>query len=87
MAIDEPGHDPLPCGIDAPHLASIAVGQILWKRPDALDAVPLDDHGLIEGGRISRAVYQSTVLDDESMIALATHIDLLCNRMTRRREV
>jgi hypothetical protein len=81
MAIDETRHDPLPCGIDDLHVVSIAMGPILRKRPDALDTVTLNDHSLIGGRRVPCAVYQGAVLDDESMFALAPHIDLLCKRM------
>ena len=57
---------------------------VLWKRADTLDAVALDDNGLIGGGRVPRAVYQGAVLNDDCLLPLATHIDLLCKRMAGR---
>ena len=50
---------------------------VLWKRPDTLDAVGLDDNGLIGDGRSPQAVYQGAVLNHECLVFLATHIDLL----------
>src|SRR5919109_1139919 len=44
-----------------------AAPDVLWKRANALNAVALDDDGLIGGGRIPGAVDQGAVLNDDGV--------------------
>jgi hypothetical protein len=63
MRIDEPGHDPLSTRVDHLDAPAILERDIGRKRAHALDAVALDNDGIVARRRPAGAVDQAAVAD------------------------
>src|SRR5262249_20912236 len=77
VAIDEPGHDPVPGGVDDAYRTPILDADVLGQPPDAANAAPLDDDGVVRARRASGAVDQRAVTNDERSRVLIGHLSLL----------
>jgi hypothetical protein len=74
VGIDEAGHDPLPAGVDDFDVVSVFQLYVGGQPPRALDAITLDDNGLVPRRRIFHAVYQGPVGDHDSFFTVAAHL-------------
>src|SRR5262249_37273727 len=77
VTIDESRHDPLLGGIDDLHVVLIFDADVRREPPNPANAVALDDDGVVNCGRTSRAVDQGPVLNNERFSVAAVHRSLL----------
>ena len=77
VTIDESRHDPLFGGINDLHVILIFDADVRREPPDTPNAVPLDDDGVVDRGRTSRAIDQGPVLNNERFSVTAVHRSLL----------
>jgi hypothetical protein len=64
VAVNEPGHNPLPGGIDDLHLCLILQLHVGRQRPGTADAVAVDDQGGVRNGWTAGPIDQSAVLNN-----------------------
>ena len=65
VAVDEPGHDPVPGGIDDVHGVLVLDPDVLRQPSYTANAVALNDNSIIGHGRVSCAIDQRSMTNDQ----------------------